>query len=339
MPRVAPTRCQSCVRSRSVVVSSRQRSVGCPLVNQLHQPNQLDLFHLFHLLFSSAWARSPGTPHTHTQLFSVVTFCSYLLVISCFTSAFCLCNCLRNSLVNCLQQCHELPLPDANRCQLHQSCVRSRWAVVRSQSDAHWWINCSNRINWISSISSISCSLQREHAALARRPGTPSTPSKCTSRCRVISITFPSHDSDDIPISLPPHASRPAASNLSNFSVFRDSKSGTSNTTSNAAYARRCMLWRWPRPQLQRPHSCGCLHDCCSCPRKQFYVAEIETVQNFQNETRNGSELVTQKRNGSELLLWKTKRFRISNTKTKRFRIAVMKNETVQNWKHKNETV
>jgi hypothetical protein len=142
-----------------------------------------------------------------------------------------------------------------------------------------------------------------QHAALARRPGTPSTPSKCTSRCRVISITFPSHDSDDIPISLPPHASRPAASNLSNFSVFRDSKSGTSNTTSNAAYARRCMLWRWPRPQLQRPHSCGCLHDCCSCPRKQFYVAEIETVQNFQNETRNGSELVTQKRNGSELLL------------------------------------
>ena len=184
-----------------------------------------------------------------------------------------------------------------------------------------------------------SVSTQPWHAALARRPGTPSTPSKCTSRCRVISITFPSHDSDDIPISLPPHASRPAASNLSNFSVFRDSKSGTSNTTSNAAYARRCMLWRWPRPQLQRPHSCGCLHDCCSCPRKQFYVAEIETVQNFQNETRNGSELVTQKRNGSELLLWKTKRFRISNTKTKRFRIAVMKNETVQNWKHKNETV
>ena len=58
-------------------------------------------------------------------------------------------------------------------------------------------------------------------SARARSPG---TPSKCTSRCRVISITFPSHDSDDIPISLPPHASRPAASNLSNLAF-----SGTVN--------------------------------------------------------------------------------------------------------------
>ena len=122
-----------------------------------------------------------------------------------------------------------------------------------------------------------------------------------------ISITFPSH-SHHTSTSLPPHASRPAASNLSNFSVFRDSKSGTSNTTSNAAYARRCMLWRWPRPQLQRPHSCGCLHDCCSLlfvcvggfPENTFMWRKHETVQNWLQNERNGSELVTRKRNGSE---------------------------------------
>ena len=128
-------------------------------------------------------------------------------------------------------------------------------------------------------------------------------PSTFQSHSHHIPSTFPSH------LHLPPPACFSAScSKLIKLGVFRDSKPGTSNTTSNAAYARRCMLWRWPRPQLQRPHSCGCLHDCCSLlfvcvggfPENTFMWRKHETVQNWLQNERNGSELVTRKRNGSE---------------------------------------